>query len=43
MSGYGADYASNGFVQINWTIDYIRGRYGNPNNAQVFWRNHNWY
>jgi hypothetical protein len=43
MSGYGADYATNGTVQVNWTIDYIKNRYGNPNGARVFWNSHNWY
>ncbi len=43
MAGYGADYATNGTVQVNWTIDYIKNRYGNPNGARVFWNSHNWY
>lgn len=43
MASYGADYATNGSIQINWTIDYIKSRYGTPNGAKAFWNSHHWY
>ncbi len=29
--------------QIRFGINYIKVRYGNPNNAWMFWQGHNWY
>lgn len=29
--------------QINWGIKYIKGRYGNVNNAWEFWQRMGWY
>jgi hypothetical protein len=29
--------------QLQWMIDYIAARYGNPNNAWRFWQAHRWY
>lgn len=29
--------------QINFGFDYIKNRYGNPNNAWAFWKEHGWY
>jgi hypothetical protein len=29
--------------QIQWGLQYIKGRYGNPSNAWSFWQSHHWY
>ena len=29
--------------QIEWGLDYIARRYGNPTNAWYFWQRHHWY
>lgn len=29
--------------ELNWTFDYIKNRYSNPNGAWNFWLNHNYY
>jgi len=29
--------------QINFGFDYIKNRYGTPNKAWAFWKEHNWY
>ena len=43
MASYGADYSTNGKVQIDWTINYIRGRYVTANGAKAFWLKNYWY
>jgi hypothetical protein len=30
-------------AQVDWGINYIAQRYGDPNGAAAFWRSHNWY
>ncbi|WEV64083.1 G5 domain-containing protein [Bifidobacterium sp. ESL0732] len=37
------DWRDNAATQIAAGITYIRGRYGDPNGARVFWNAHNWY
>lgn len=29
--------------QLKWAVQYMANRYGSPNQAWAFWRNHNWY
>jgi len=29
--------------EVDWTIEYIEARYGNPIQALAFWRSHRWY
>lgn len=43
MASFGADYRTNGNVQIDWTINYIKTRYGTPNGAKNFWATNHWY
>ncbi|WP_165975244.1 tape measure protein [Actinomadura rubrisoli] len=43
MRSAGADWHDNPATQIRWGLGYIRGRYGSPNGAWSFWRNHHWY
>ena len=43
MASFGADYRTNGNVQIDWTINYIKTRYGTPNGAKNFWTSNHWY
>ena len=33
-----ADYATDPVTQIRWMLDYIKGRYGTPENAWAFWQ-----
>jgi hypothetical protein len=34
---------TNPATQIQWGLDYIAGRYGDPIAAQKWWKAHNWY
>lgn len=43
MASCGSDYYTNGETQIRWGLQYIKGRYGNPNKAWAFFQSHNWY
>lgn len=43
MSRYGSDFLTNYQTQINWGVDYIQGRYGNPTNALSAWNAKGWY
>ena len=43
MKTYGDDYLTNYKTQINWGIDYIKGRYGNPTEAWKHFKKKNWY
>jgi hypothetical protein len=42
--GHGGVFALGDWkAQVDWGINYIADRYGDPNNAAAFWRSHNWY
>lgn len=43
MAKYGKDYRTNYKVQVAWGMDYIKNRYGTPQNAWNFWQSHHWY
>ncbi|MFF9641224.1 aggregation-promoting factor C-terminal-like domain-containing protein [Kitasatospora aureofaciens] len=43
MVGAGSDWQTNPATQIQWGLDYIKGRYGDPCSAWSFWQAHNWY
>lgn len=43
MKAYGEDYLTNYKTQINWGIDYIKGRYENPTKAWNHFKQKNWY
>lgn len=39
----GADWRTNGRTQVDWAINYMRGRYGSIAQAKAFWLSHGWY
>jgi hypothetical protein len=43
MASAGADWATDPTTQIKWGIGYIKGVYGSPCQAWVFWQAHGWY
>jgi cell wall-associated NlpC family hydrolase len=43
MASAGSDWRTNGDTQLNWMMDYIAGRYGDPNKAWSFHQKNNWY
>lgn len=43
MASEGADYYTNGYTQIRWGLNYIKGRYGNPTAAWNHSCQKNWY
>ena len=43
MKPCGDDYLTNYKTQINWGIDYIKGRYKNPTKAWEHFQKKNWY
>jgi len=43
MAAAGADWRTNPATQIEWGLDYVKDRYGNPCAAWSFWQAHNWY
>ena len=43
MAPYGSDYLVNPVTQLKWLMDYIRGRYVNPESALAFHISHGWY
>jgi len=43
MRTHGSDYRTNPETQIDWGLDYIRGRYDTPVKAWAFWQRHHWY
>ena len=45
MGAAGPDWRTNPATQIEWGLDYIKGRYGTPCAAYNFWLSHNphWY
>jgi hypothetical protein len=36
-------YITDYHVQVDWGLNYIANRYGNPNAAAAFWRANSWY
>ena len=43
MAAYGSDYFTNYKPQIDWGLNYISGKYGNPTNAYNNFLNRGWY
>ena len=43
MASAGSDWQTNPATQLQWGLDYIAGRYGDPCSAWSFWQAHNWY
>ena len=43
MAKYGKDYRTNYKVQVAWGMDYIKNRYGTPQQAWSFWQSHHWF
>lgn len=43
MSSSGSDWATNYQTQINWGLNYIKGRYGNPSAALAHSNSRGWY
>ena len=43
MASAGADYQTNYKTQINWGLNYIKSRYGNPQNAWNHSQRTGWY
>ena len=43
MASYGSDYLTNYKTQINWGLNYIKSRYGNPSNAWSHSQTKGWY
>lgn len=43
LHGLGDKYKNDPKTQIAWGLNYIAGRYGNPNNAMDFWKKNNYY
>lgn len=43
MASAGADWATNGYTQIDWGLSYISGRYGTPCAAWAHSQAYNWY
>ena len=43
MAKYGKDYRTNYKVQVAWGMDYIKNRYGTPQQAWNFWQSHHWF
>lgn len=43
MAAFGANWKDDGAVQIDWGLNYIAGRYGNPSAAWKYWNENNWY
>lgn len=43
MSAYGDDYLTNYVTQINWGLNYINSKYGNPTNAWNHMSSTGWY
>lgn len=39
----GSDWKTNGDTQLQWMMQYIKGRYGDPNAAWSFHQKNNWY
>jgi len=43
LASAGADWRTNPETQINWGLEYIENRYGEPCNAWAHSEEHNWY
>jgi cell wall-associated NlpC family hydrolase len=43
MAKAGNDWRTNGDTQLRWMMDYIKGRYGDPNAAWSYHQSHNSY
>ncbi len=43
MASYGDDWLTNYETQIDWGLDYIKGRYGNPTEAWEHFKKKKWY
>ncbi|PIO80769.1 phage tail tape measure protein [Pediococcus damnosus] len=43
MASAGKDWKNNAITQLKWFKSYVKGRYGNANNALKFRESHNWY
>jgi hypothetical protein len=43
MASAGQDWKNNYKTQINWGLNYIQGRYGNPTKAWEHFKEKNWY
>lgn len=43
MSSAGSDWQTSGDTQLRWMMDYVQGRYGDPNKAWAFHQKNNWY
>lgn len=43
LHGLGAKYMKDPKTQINWGLNYIAGRYGDPSKAWDFWQKNNYY
>lgn len=43
MASAGSDWRTSGDTQLRWMMDYVQGRYGDPNKAWAFHQKHNWY
>ena len=43
MAKYGKDWRTNYKTQARWCRDYIKNRYGTPQQAWNFWQKHHWF
>ena len=43
MASFGSDWETNYKTQINWGLNYIKGRYGNPSEAWKHFKQKKWY
>ncbi|TPF96545.1 lytic transglycosylase [Bifidobacterium sp. UTCIF-39] len=43
MATFGANWKDDAAIQINWGLNYISGRYGNPDAAWAHSQKYNWY
>ena len=43
MASHGNDWRTNYKTQLRWCRDYIKNRYGTPQEAWSFWQSHHWF
>ena len=43
MASHGKDWRTNYKTQAKWCRDYIKNRYGTPQQAWNFWQKHHWF
>ena len=43
MASHGKDWRTNYKTQLKWCRDYIKNRYGTPQQAWSFWQSHHWF